>query len=148
MSVYCTVYTPVSSSYFTGTLACSFILSDLYYTYQIGIHTLSKIFQEVCKTIWEELQLSCVSVPSQEEWLQISQQFEQHTSFADCVGCVGGKQVRKAKPADSESLYYKRFFSVVLLAVYDANYHFTFVDIVAYGKNFGSPYFPEQCVKK
>jgi hypothetical protein len=33
------------------------------------------------------------------------------------------------------------FFSVVLLAVCDANYHFTFVDIVAYGKSSGSRIF-------
>lgn len=58
-----------------------------------------------------------------------------------------------ANTSDSESsselLYYtyKRFFSVVLLAVYDANCHFTFVDIVAYGKNFGTRIFQNSVLR-
>jgi len=58
-----------------------------------------------------------------------------------------------AKTSDSEtrseSLYYtnKRFFSVVLLAVCDANYHFTFVAIVAYGKDFGTRIFQNSVLR-
>ena len=49
----------------------------------------------------------------------------------------------------SESLYYtyKRFFSVVLLSVCDSNYHFTFVGIVAYGKNFGTHIFQNSVLR-
>jgi len=91
LSVYGAEYTPISSSYFTGTLACTFSLSDLYLRYVIGIQTLSKIIQEVCKTIWEELQLSFMSVPSQEDWLHISPKFEQCANFPNFIGRICGK---------------------------------------------------------
>jgi hypothetical protein len=54
------------------------------------------------------------------------------------------------KPADSGSLYYnyKHFFWIVLLAVSDANYNFTFVDIGAYGKNSDSWIFQNSVLQK
>jgi hypothetical protein len=87
-------------------------LSDLHYTYGIGILTLSKIIPEVCKTIWEELKLSGMTLPSQADWLQIVQQFEQRANLPNYIGCINGKHVRIVKPADSGSLYYnyKHFF--------------------------------------
>jgi hypothetical protein len=51
--------------------------------------------------------------------------------------------------SSSELLYYtyKHFFLVFLLAVHDANYHFTFIDIVAYGKNFGTRIFQNSVLR-
>lgn len=95
LSIYGTEYTPISSSYFTGALACTFSLSYLYFMYVMGIQTFSKIIQEVCQTIWEELQLSFMSVPSQEDWLQISPKFEQCANFPNCIGRIGGKHFRQ-----------------------------------------------------
>jgi hypothetical protein len=94
----------------------------------------------------EELQLSFMSVPSQEDWLQISPKFEQCGNFPNCIGRVANTSDSETS---SESLYYtyKRFFSVVLLAVCDANYHFTFVDIAVYGKNLGTRIFQNSVLR-
>ena len=115
MYIYGTEYTPVSSSYFTGTLACTFSLPDLYFTYIIGIQNLLKIIQEVCRTIWEELQLSFMSVPSQEDWLQISPKFEQCANFPNCIGRYRCPTLRIVKPVVSRSvIHINVFFSHLL----------------------------------
>lgn len=52
------------------------------------------------------------------------------------MGAIDGKHVRVFCPKRSGSLYYnyKLFYSIVLLAVVDANYRFMYVDVGSYGK--------------
>jgi len=81
--------------------------------------------------------------PKQEDWLKIADTFLNVTNFPNCIGAIDGKHIHIVKPAHSGSLYYnyKHFFSTVLLAVCDANYCFTSVDIGDYGKNSDSSIF-------
>ena len=53
------------------------------------------------------------------------------------IACIDGKHVRIEYPTLSETLYYnyKGFYSVVLMAVCDANYGFSLIDIAQYGSN-------------
>ena len=51
------------------------------------------------------------------------------------IGATDGKHVAMECQKNTGSLYhnYKRFFSQILLAVYDANYKFIFIDVRQYG---------------
>ena len=57
-------------------------------------------------------------------------------NFPNCNGAIDGKHIKINYPTPSGSLYYnyKKYYSIVLLAVVDAYYRFIFLDIGSYGK--------------
>jgi hypothetical protein len=73
-------------------------------------------------------------LPSKEIRLKTAQQFRQVTDFRNCLGAADGKQSRITCLPRSVSQYfnYKKYFSVVLLGVANANYCFTAADEGAY----------------
>jgi hypothetical protein len=86
--------------------------------------------------------------PTEEEWKTIAETFEKRAQFPNCIGAVDGKHIRIKQPPHSGSLYYnyKRFFSVVLLAICDADYKFISIDVGAYGKCSDSSIFKESAI--
>lgn len=88
---------------------------------------------------------SCLPNPTKEHWLKISEGFKNHANFPNCLGAIDGKHIRVIKPAHSGSLNrnYKQFFSIVLLAVCDAEYNFVAVNVGADGKEGDSTIFKD-----
>ncbi|XP_029341081.1 uncharacterized protein LOC115033030 [Acyrthosiphon pisum] len=74
--------------------------------------------------------------PSTERWVEIANTFYDKTNFPNCLGAIDGKHIRCKGPNNSDSLYfkYKKYFSIVLMAIADANLCFIAIDVGAYGK--------------
>ena len=68
----------------------------------------------------------------------------------DCIGAIDSKHVRVKAPINSGSLCYnyKGFFRIVSMAICDARYIFSFVDIGDYGSNNDSGVFRKSAIGK
>ncbi|XP_045778435.1 protein ALP1-like [Maniola jurtina] len=113
---------------------CSF--EDLADFFKCGTSTASKIVHDVCRLIWDKLQPIHLPTCNKTMWLDIANKFKKKANFPNCLGAVDGKHIRIIHPPRSGSLFfnYKHFFSIVLMAVCDADYLFVYVDVGAYGK--------------
>nr|CAH7741676.1 unnamed protein product [Callosobruchus chinensis]CAH7756074.1 unnamed protein product [Callosobruchus chinensis]CAH7765529.1 unnamed protein product [Callosobruchus chinensis] len=75
--------------------------------------------------------------PSLEQWQKIGEGFRTKWNYPNCVGAIDGKHVVFEKPPNTGSQFYnyKKEFSIVLLALVDADYRFITVDVGGYGRN-------------
>ncbi|XP_053319731.1 uncharacterized protein LOC128491433 [Spea bombifrons] len=111
--------------------------SSLQFQFYVGKTTIANIVKETCTLIWEQLGPSVMPAPTVETWLQVAAGFGQVANFPNCLGAVDGKHIRVKKPPHSGSLYfnYKRYFSIILMAVADINFKFVAVDVGGYGSS-------------
>ena len=100
--------------------------------------TIGRIIDETCAEICNALADDYISPPkSPQDWKNLADAFEKNWNFPHCIGALDGKHVVIQAPANTGSLYfnYKKTFSIVLMAICDANYSFTLVDIGDIGRN-------------
>ena len=85
--------------------------------------------------LWSTLSPLHMPVPSIEDFIKISQDFETKWDFPHCIGSIDGRHVLIKKPGNSGSLYfnYKLYYSIVLQAVVDANYRYIVIDVGGFG---------------
>lgn len=101
--------------------------------YRMSPAVVGRIIKETCEVLWTVLiEKGFLKVPSTEEdWIEISKTFEQRWNFPNALGAIDGKHVVMQAPAKSGSTFfnYKKTHSIVLMAVCNAKYEFTLVDI-------------------
>ncbi|XP_017468188.1 PREDICTED: putative nuclease HARBI1 [Rhagoletis zephyria] len=104
-------------------------------SFKVGLSSMKEIVGETCDALWEVLGPVYVSLPQNDEWKRIAIDFYTMWDLPNCVGAIDGKHINVFCPSNSGSLFYnyKGNYSIVLLAVCDANYTFTGIDIGAYG---------------
>ena len=111
-------------------------------SFRVGKSTVLTILREVCDALYNVLSPIYLRPSStEEEWEQISSEFLDLWNMPHVVGAIDGKHVAMECPKNSGSLYhnFKGFFSQVLLAVCDAKYKFTSIDVGQYGSTNDSP---------
>jgi len=116
---------------------------SLAFAFRISQSYISRIVKLVLKSLSNRLTPILLPTPTKDDMVEISKQFWKKWNFPNCVGAIDGKHIRIFSPEKSGSLYYnyKDFFSIVLLAIVDANCKFILVDIGSYGKESDSGIF-------
>ena len=108
----------------------------LAYNFRVANNSISIFVPEVCQAILDEFVDELVPSPNtKEQWQLISDEFKCRWNVPNACGALDGKHVAIKKPAKSGSEYYnyKCFFSVVILALVDANYQFLWADVGGVG---------------
>lgn len=107
------------------------------FSFRLGHSTVHNIVKDVCVAIIDKLLVEVMPLPKEEDWEKIGNDFWNIWNFPNCLGALDGKHVEIFAPPNSGSQFYnyKRTFSIVLMALVDANYKFIAVDVGAYGKN-------------
>lgn len=103
----------------------------------MGFSTVQEIVTKTCKCIVDTMMSEMLPRPTNETWKSIADDFNTLWNFPNCIEALDGKHFNIQSPPNSGSLYfnYKKTFSVVLMALVDANYNFTIVNVGSYGKN-------------
>ena len=110
--------------------------STLQYDFRIARNTICTFIPEVCHEIVQELKDEVISCPTEpEEWRAISEEFQRRWNIPHACGALDGKHIAIRCPPKTGSLFrnYKGFFSIVLLALVDADYKFLWIDVGGYG---------------
>ena len=107
------------------------------FSYRVGASTVGNIVEETCNAPWVSLVNTHMKMPTEDQCKFLAGKFQSKWNFPNCVGAIDGKHVNFQAPPNSGSLYfnYKGTFSLVLMALVDADYCFTAVDIDSYGSN-------------
>jgi len=118
-------------------LASGDSFQSLAWCFRVGVSTVHYIVQRVCDAIWKKLRDTYLPTPTESLWKDNADKFNILWNFPNCVGVVDGKHVTVVCPPNSGSLFhnYKGSFSIVLMAVVDADLKFVLVDIGDFGSN-------------
>lgn len=105
-----------------------------------------RIIIESTQTVFVSLQMP----QNAEEWEGVAKCFNEKWNFPNCVGAIDGKHISIQAPVHSgtEFFNYKGFFSIILLAVVDANYNFIYANVGCQGRISDSGVFNATFFKK
>ena len=100
---------------------------SLEYSFRVSNCTISLFVPQVCSAIYNEYREELFGLPENSaQWRALAEKFGSRWNFHHCCGAIDGKHIEIKRPAHSGSEYfnYKGYFSVILLAVVDADYKF------------------------
>lgn len=117
-------------------LATGSSFKALAFSFRMGASTVAAIVSETVCILWAELHATHMPVPTVDRFISTATDFFHTWNFPHCLGAIDGKHVRVKCPTNSGSMFfnYKKYFSVVLQGVVDAQYRFIVIDVGGYGK--------------
>lgn len=131
-------------------LATGESFASLAFAYRISSCYISRIIKQVLQLLREKLMPIAMQTPTKESFKYIEKDFWEKWNIPNCIGSIDGKHVRIKSPHHSGSLFfnYKNYFSIVLLAIVDANCKFIAIDVGSYGKEGDSNIFTKSTMGK
>ena len=123
---------------------------DLSGSFQISPTSIGRIITETGTAIWNTLVEQNVdkAPSSEEEWKNIALRFEKKWNFPHSIGAIDGKHINMQAPARSGSFLfnYKRSHYIILMAVCNTDYQFSFIDVGDTGRNSGGGVFANRAI--
>ena len=110
---------------------------DLSLQFYRGASTIGIVVRLTCEAIWSHLQPMFMAEPKSDTWKNIAQRYFELWNLPNCIGSIDGKHIRVKCFNNTGSTYfnYKGYFSMVLMAVADADGCFTVIDVGEFGRN-------------
>ena len=109
---------------------------SLQYDFRVANNTIAGIIPQVCDAIIAEFMDECIVCPSTpHEWLRVEETFRLKWHVPHALGAIDGKHVAIKCPAKTGTRYYnyKGFYSIIMLALVDADYKYLWLDVGANG---------------
>lgn len=106
--------------------------NSMRFQWRVPHNTISVVVRQVCQALIDEYVADVMPLPTEaEQWTRIADDFMDRWQIPNTLGALDGKHVACKCPTGSGSLYfnYKKYYSVVLLALVDADYKFIWADI-------------------
>eukprot|EP00057_Strongylocentrotus_purpuratus_P014074 XP_011668548.1 PREDICTED: putative nuclease HARBI1 [Strongylocentrotus purpuratus] len=109
---------------------------SLMYGFRVAHNTISKVIRQVCAAIVAEFSeelIPCPTTPN--EWKKIAEHFSNRWQLHNCLGALDGKHIAMKCPSGGGSMYYnyKGFHSIILMALVDGDYKFSWVEVGSNG---------------
>ena len=131
-------------------LATGMSYHSLAFNFRVAHNTISLFVPQVCAAIVEEYRDEVFHTPSNpREWREVAELYGQRWNLHHCCGALDGKHIAIKQPRGTGTVYYnyKGFFSIVLLALVDADYKFLWADIGANGSSSDCGVFNESALE-
>ncbi len=86
---------------------------------------------------------------TEDEWKKVASKFMRYCNFPRCCGALDGKHfpIKRPPGTGAEFFCYKNFYSIVALALVDADYCFLYLDIGANGRAGAAAIFRDSTLK-
>ena len=109
--------------------------SHLQYGFRVAPNTCGLIVRQIAQALIDVYPEAICTPDTAEGWKDIANLFQQRWNYPNCIGAMDGKHIAIKKPPGTgkEFFNYKKFCSIVMLAIIDADYKFIWVDIGANG---------------
>uniref|UniRef100_A0A672ILS6 DDE Tnp4 domain-containing protein n=1 Tax=Salarias fasciatus TaxID=181472 RepID=A0A672ILS6_SALFA len=118
-------------------LASGESFSSLAYQFRMGKTTVAESVRMTCQAIQNTMMAEQFPRLTEQRWRDTAGRFGRKWNFPNCIGAIDGKHITTTAPSHSGSLFfnYKKTFSIVLLALVDADYRFMSVQVGDFGRS-------------